>query len=325
MAKSLDGELNGLDLFGEPIRRKTTGPVAERFFFPPFSVLDARAGEWQERQRAWLRLGIQGECGRDDAANGVSRQTSSVYLVKRNDGSYSTGGSMVSEGEKGNAASVFSPVVCELAYRWFCPDGGQVLDPFAGGSVRGVVAGMLGRKYWGSDLREEQIAANRQQAADIAPEVTPEWVCGDSAQTLALAPAADFLFSCPPYGDLEKYSDNPADLSAMAWGDFTQAYSRIIGLAVARLKNDRFACFVVGDFRDERGLYRDFVSSTVAAFRAAGAALYNEAILVTPVGSACMRVSKQFAAGRKLAKTHQNVLVFCKGDWRKAAAALKEE
>jgi hypothetical protein len=32
-----------------------------------------------------------------------------------------------------------------------------------------------------------------------------------------------------------------------------------------------------------------------------------------------MRVTKQFESGRKLAKTHQNVLVFCKGDWRAAA------
>ena len=31
-------------------------------------------------------------------------------------------------------------------------------------------------------------------------------------------------------------------------------------------------------------------------------------------------ITKQFESGRKLAKTHQNVLVFCKGDWKKAAA-----
>lgn len=36
-------------------------------------------------------------------------------------------------------------------------------------------------------------------------------------------------------------------------------------------------------------------------------------------GSASMRVTKQFESGRKMAKTHQNVLVFCKGDWKKAA------
>jgi len=38
--------------------------LAERFLVPPFSVLDARQGYWQERKRAWLALGIQSELGR---------------------------------------------------------------------------------------------------------------------------------------------------------------------------------------------------------------------------------------------------------------------
>ena len=38
---------------------------------------------------------------------------------------------------KENGTSIFDPVVCELAYTWFAPVGGVVLDPFAGGSVRG--------------------------------------------------------------------------------------------------------------------------------------------------------------------------------------------
>ena len=219
-----------------------------------------------------------------------------------------------------DGTSIFDPVLCEMAYRWFCPAGGQIVDPFAGGSVRGIVAGALCRHYWGCDLRPEQIAANEAQADEIAPRVRPVWVCGDSMDKLADAPAADFVFSCPPYGDLEKYSDDPRDLSAMDWHAFVAAYKRIILRAVGRMKPDTFACFVVGDFRDGRGFYRNFVSETIDGFEQAGARLYNEAILATPVGTAAMRVTKQFESGRKLAKTHQNVLVFCKGDWKKAAA-----
>lgn len=296
----VEAKLNGVSLFGDPITRSVSGPVAERFLFPPFSVLDARSGDWQDRKRAWANVGIKGEVGRNKNLIQYS-QTMSL-------------------GEKDT--SIFDPTLCECAYRWFCPEGGQIVDPFAGGSVRGIVAGMLGRRYWGCDLRQEQIDANNAQADAIQTEIRPVWVCGDSMETLADAPDADFVFSCPPYGDLEKYSDDPADLSAMEWHTFRATYGRIILRAVKRLKQDRFACFVVGDFRDNRGFCRDFVSATIASFRDAGAELYNEAILVTSVGSASMRVSKQFASGRKFAKTHQNVLVFCKGDWRKAAAAL---
>lgn len=131
------------------------------------------------------------------------------------------------------------------------------------------------------------------------------------------------MFSCPPYGDLEVYSDNPADLSAQPHETFLANYRAIIAAAVAKLKPDRFAAFVVGDFRCKKGFYRNFVGETVAAFEAAGARFYNEAILVTAVGSLPVRVGKQFKAGRKLGKTHQNILVFVKGDPKRAAQACE--
>ncbi len=312
--------LYGVDMFGGSMAPKPSGPVAERFLFSPFTVLDAKAGDWQERKRAWLSIGVEGELHR----SGVHSYGASC-VVKRHNIGFDGSKVMAGEAEAGEqtASSVFDPVMCELAYRWFCPPGGQVVDPFAGGSVRGIIAAQLGLNYWGCDLRAEQVAANREQAATICDAVMPTWVCGDSMETLADAPAADFIFSCPPYGDLEVYSDDPADLSNMEWHTFVAAYKRIILRAVGRLKDDRFACFVVGDFRDNKGFYRDFVSTTIRAFEECGARLYNEAILATPVGSACMRVTKQFDASRKMAKTHQNVLVFCKGDPRKAAAACK--
>lgn len=209
--------------------------------------------------------------------------------------------------------SIFDPVLCELAYRWFCPAGGFILDPFAGGSVRGIVAAYLGYHYVGVDLREEQIVANRVQADKIVPDRQPTWIVGDSAKDLPEG-QFDLVFSCPPYADLEVYSDNPLDISTMDYSQFLIVYRSIIAQAVDRLKENRFACFVVGDVRDRKGFYRNFVSDTIGAFQDAGAALYNEAILVTSVGSLPIRVGKQFSSGRKLGKTHQNVLVFFKGD-----------
>lgn len=95
--------------------------------------------------------------------------------------------------------------------------------------------------------------------------------------------------------------------------DFIAAYREIIGRCVGMLKPDRFACLVVGDFRDRQGFYRSFVSRTIDAFECAGAHLYNEAVLVTAVGSLPIRIGKQFGRYRKLGKTHQNVLVFYNG------------
>lgn len=226
-----------------------------------------------------------------------------------------------------SGTSIFDPVLCELAYRWFSPPSGTVLDPFAGGSVRGIVAASLGRSYVGIDLRPEQVAANEEQGAIIlgTNAERARWIAGDSAaldDLLSPGFAADFVFSCPPYGDLEVYSDDERDLSRKTPGDFLAAYRVIIAKACARLKPDAFACFVIGDYRDKRGSYCNFVGETIAAFLAAGLTLYNEAVLVTMVGSLSIRVGAQFVRGRKLGKTHQNVLVFLKGDSKRATAAI---
>lgn len=225
-----------------------------------------------------------------------------------------------------SGTSIFDPVLCELAYRWFCPPDGHVLDPFAGGSVRGIVAAKLGRQYTGIDLRPEQAAANEAQAERICTDCPkPTWIVGDAVDVAALTEGEyDFIFSCPPYLSLEVYSDDPRDLSTMDDDSFMEAYCKIVADCVGMLKDDRFACFVVGDVRDKNpaGFYKKFPARTVDAFEAAGAMLHNDAVLVTAVGSLPIRVGRQFDGGRKLGRTHQSVLVFCKGDPKKATEAV---
>lgn len=284
--------------------------LADQFMVPPFSTLNARDAAWQERKQAWLALGIQSELGRDAPA-----YASASDHQKADQGATPQ-----------HRTSIFDPVLCELAYRWFCPADGLVLDPFAGGSVRGIVAARLGRQYVGMELRPEQVEASRGQLHLVQTEdPAPVWHIGDSRQIARRLPdvQADFLFSCPPYADLERYSDDPADLSTMDYPAFLAAYREVIAGAASLLKPDRFACFVVGDVREKRGTgpYRNFVADTIQAFLDAGMRLYNEAILLTALGSAPIRAGKQFAASRKLGKTHQNVLVFVKGDWKRAVAA----
>jgi hypothetical protein len=645
----------------EPAVPSSAGSLAREFLIPPFSVLNAREGWWQDRKRAWLSLGIQSEVGRGEnllkmsdtmlepdpekraamqAARasgtadtppgestnipgaltvGISMQaygqnekgkmkngkrkaaafgqdlmrgegrpltfnTQDWVLKKQASGEMGPG---LSSGRKALGAipagmpeqytgvggdlpastgtSIFDPVLCEIAYRWFAPMSGVVLDPFAGGSVRGIVAAALGREYIGIDLRPEQIEANAAQwpviesklatrnagipdididtiegfqvvrddhvaggtkrralmrvigdmaeqefvyatpaygfaqialaeaardlgkratifvakravwhprtiaaasagaqiievdngylatvqkrareyakeagaylvpfgmdapefvnaIADIAREIpgkptevwtvagsgvltralqqawpdaefhavqigrepnigkaklwvapekfeedaaspppfpscsnydakawdfirkhaspgalfwnvgadqpdiaagpAPRWVTGDGAVVLPqMECVADFIFSCPPYGDLEVYSDMEGDISALEADEFDKAYADIIAKACAKLADDRFACFIVGDYRDAKGAYRNFVSKTIAAFEAAGLKLYNEAILITAAGSLAIRAAKQFRVSRKLGKTHQNILVFVKGDAKRATLA----
>jgi 1-aminocyclopropane-1-carboxylate deaminase/D-cysteine desulfhydrase-like pyridoxal-dependent ACC family enzyme len=607
--------------------------LADRFVVPPFSILDQRAGYWQERKRKWLAMGIRSEEGRADNLLGMSDTILQInagnnpdkkkpltlgslsgivpnYYDQKSEAEKKIGRSLsLAEFESDyltipdtanlstTGTSIFDPVLCELAYRWFSPESGTVFDPFAGGSVRGIVAATLGRHYTGIDLRAEQIEANQAQWLEItndqpadqtpdtddasaltpvqkvgqywvkrddtfnimgsrggkvracqtivenalakgeiiglitagsrqSPQVnivatlakkynlqarchvpqgadTPEliaaaeagaeiirhkagynnvivararedaqanpnwleipfgmehqaiiaatasqtanlpdgisrivvpvgsgmalagiltglqkagieipvlgvqvgadptdrldkyapknwrnmvtiiqsdldyhtpaertqffgitldpiyeaktlpylqtgdllwivgrretatatstniditgtatWFAGDSNEMDDLLPTdfmADMIMSCPPYADLEVYSDDPADISNMPYDKFMEIYRSIISQAAKRLRDDRFAVWVIGDVRDKKtGTYRGFVPDTIRAFEDAGLRFYNDAILVSPIGSLGVRAARMFNAGRKLGKAHQNVLVFVKGDAKKA-------
>ena len=290
------------DTDGELYADGIKGQMSSDFGFSPFTVFNAREGGWQKRKQYWQSLGIKSEEGRD-----IENTNASKSINKGND----------------KGGSIFDPVLCEIGYEWFSPKGGLILDPFAGGSVRGILAAKCGRQYVGNDLSEKQILANRGQAESICinDDFMPVWTIGDSTKIKSLVGdiKADAVFSCPPYASLEVYSDDPLDISNMPYDDFMLAYNKIISESFDLLKEDSFAVWIVGEVRDKDGNYRNFVGDTVNAFKSAGFNYYNEAILVTPVGSLPLRAGKAMRASRKLGKTHQNILVFVKGCGKKAA------
>lgn len=304
--------------------------LREPLKIPPLSVLDARSGYWQARKKAWKSLGIQSELGRGE--NLDYRSKNKEY--KANEHAASSGALHTRIGEaygrkEMTGTSIFDPVLCEVAYRWFSPEGGRVLDPFAGGSVRGIVAAKLGRSYVGIDLSPYQVEANREQADKICKgdPYRPVWRVGDSKNIEEICkddPPVDFVFTCPPYYDLEVYSKDERDISnAGTYEDFVNTYSSIIYEACKQLKDDRFAAIVVGDIRDKKGFLREFAwEDTVAAFEYAGLTLHNRAVLVTVLGTAPVRAAKQFSASRKAVRTHQWFLIFIKGDPERATSSL---
>jgi len=312
-----------------------TGTLSEKFIVPPFSVLLAKSGEWQTRKQAWLACGLRGEEGRAEKLVYKSLSSSIPDYYDQKDRAEAIAGRKLETKEfeekfldssgKINETSIFDPVLCEVIYSWFTKAGDKVLDPFAGGSTRGIVAAMLGREYWGFELRSEQVEANKKQSLAFGLEFAPNWVDGDSRTQLDGTRAqgeVDFIFSCPPYVGLEKYSDDPSDLSNMPWPEFLKAYREIIAHCYRFLGNNRFAVLVIGECRDVDGNYYNLVGETIRAFLDAGFSYYNEIILETQVGTAAIRCGRFFKATRKVCKVHQNVLVFVKGDGKEATQRL---
>lgn len=305
--------------------KKTT--LEKRFLVNPFSVLDTRKGAWRKRIKYWKSLGIESEVGRKTQLTfAPSAQPTKVYELRNEmraaQGKDPSWAEVIEEAKRrkmylAGGTSIFDPVLCELMYTWFTQEGWSVFDPFAGGSVRGIVAGKLKRKYEGVDLSFGQVRANQEQAFRILPEEQrPVWHVADSGEVSGLLgnKKYDFILSCPPYYNLEKYSDSPKDLSAApTYEEFAAKYTRIIRESVARLKENRFAVFVVSQVR-EAHFYVPFVCDTIRAFHDAGAKFYNDMVLLNELGSLPMRVSRPMKVSRKVGRCHQNVLVFYKGD-----------
>jgi hypothetical protein len=292
-----DFDMSFLNEDEEEIKEEASKKLTDEFLIPPISVFDTRQGYWQDRKRAWKSLGISSDVGRDEALLGQGLK----QLAEKQGSKTLTG------------TSIFDPVLCEVMYKWFNVHEGSIFDCFAGGSVRGIVAEKLGYKYTGIDLRKEQIEANILNAQEMG--LNPTWICDDSlnADLYIEDDSVDLLFSCPPYADLEVYSDDERDISNMDYEQFKEVYRKIIDISCRKVKNDRFAIFVVGDVRDKKGYYRNFIDYTKECFNKNGFMTYNEIILLEQLGTIPLRARYVFKK-RKVAKAHQNILIFYKGD-----------
>jgi hypothetical protein len=69
--------------------------LTERFIVPPFTVLDARQGYWQDRKAAWLAIGIQSELGRGDTPSTSARSEEPSYRQIRARATATPGGSLM--------------------------------------------------------------------------------------------------------------------------------------------------------------------------------------------------------------------------------------
>jgi len=339
---------------GEPEAEEQGGDpasLAERFGVAPFTVLNTRDGGWQRRKKAWRALGLAGEEGRKynlTYAASPSNVYSNYFVVKadaeKRVGHKVTLDELLTLPEAGRLSkitdgqtSVFDPVLTDLLIRWFSRQGDTILDPWAGGVTRAAVATALRRKYVGVDISKVQIDANKALLASItgnpllaeitpAPEPLPEpeYLLGDSTKTIAALPSDtyDMVIGCPPYYDLEQYSNDPADMSNLPDTEFEAAIIANIQAVAHAMRPDSFACFVVGSSRGTDGLVRDMRVLFKRAADAAGLGYVNDAVLISCVGSTATRVGGQFTAARSLGRQHQDIVVYCKGDRKRAAKRL---
>jgi len=275
------------------------GSLAEKYIVPPFSVLDTKKKEWIDRRDHWKKItGNLSESKTNVLTSGAESIVSSI-----NEGS-----------------SNFDPVLAEIMFRWFCPEGGKVLDPFGGEQTKGVVAGELGLTYHACEFRKEQVDINESKTKKYE---NVKYVHGDSNFIDSKIKERNFnlCFTSPPYYDLEIYSKE--DMSALGtYEEFMSQYKNIFTKCFEMLENNSFMVIKIGEIRNKKnGIYRNFLGDNISTFLDIGFKYYNELVLLNAIGTSALRANNTMK-NRKMVKIHQNVLVFVKGDPIKAAEKL---
>lgn len=290
------------------------GKLVEEFIVPPFSVFNTQAKYWKERQEYWESEGLYSTNGRINSEAGlaydntrISKYCNRVTYKDSNTKRYLVG------------TSRFSPVVAEVIYSWYMLHKGYIFDPFAGGITRGGMAAILGHRYVGCDINSLQVESNREkwhrytEKHDVKGKV--KWI-NKNCLDFQTDRKFDMVFTCPPYYNLETYTNDPEDLSqAKSYKDFLRDYTCVIYKCYKLLKNNRFMVWVISDVRDKRTTeYYGLVADTIKIAQEAGFRLYNEIILYNSTGNLAMTSGDYMRRARKVGRQHQNILVFYKGD-----------
>lgn len=269
--------------------------LADVFTVPPYSVIDARNGDWQKRKKTWNTL--IGDVG--ESREGKLGEAGLMAAVN-------------------NGVSILDAALAETLYKWFIPNNinykPKIFDCFAGDTVFGFVSSYLGGSFSGTELREEQAELNNQRVK--AEGLDARYFCDDGRNIANyLKPESqDLFFSCPPYFDLEHYSDDARDASNQeSYEDFLQLLEDAFSNSIKCLKRNRFAIVIMSAVRDKKGYYYDIPSDITRIFEKNGCHLYNQIILCDTAATLARRVGNQMK-NRKVGRRHQEVLIYFNGE-----------
>lgn len=280
------------------------GSLAKDFIIPPVNIFDTRGGDWLARKRMWRSM-IQ--------EDGESRKQVNIFDNNL--------------GKELATVSLLDPVLCEISYKWFSPsvDKPKSFDVFAGDTIFGYIAAYLGSEFTGIEIRKEQVDLNVEKMEEAGLDA--KFICDDGCNVLNHFEenSQDLLFSCPPYFDLEVYSDLKEDASNQkTYTEFYKIIDVAFTNAIKVLKDNRFAVIVAGDIRNAKtGGYYGFIDDIKATFKNAGMIEYNNITLINSYGTAGMR-ARRAMKNRKVINVKQTVLVFYKGNEKNIQNEFKE-
>ena len=197
--------------------------------------------------------------------------------------------------------SPFPEEVARICYELYLRDCKTIFDPFAGWGERHRYAKEYGKEYTGFDVNPIAI----QHGSD---HFTVNNELADSES--AAFPLFDGLITCPPYWNLEKYTDHGID-AAPTWEIFLARYEAIFDKAWQAAKDGATFCVMVGDWR-KGGIYYDIAHQTRKIFEQLGATTIDDVVISRKAVSKIKIMLPQAKRLGYSVKVHESLMVFKK-------------
>ena len=200
--------------------------------------------------------------------------------------------------------SYFPKEIAQLCTQLYLKDCTHIFDPFAGWGERHHYCKKEGLSYTGFDINPGAIAKARETFG-------VDNVLANSLE--ADIPVFDGFLTCPPYWNLEKYSEGGIDHS-QTWEEFIEMYTHILHRAWKATDKGVF-CIYVGDWRSDNVFY-DLTYQTMKIFDGLGATLFDTVIGHRVRSKVSIMVPQALSFGYTV-KVHEQLLIYRKGEYNK--------
>ena len=124
--------------------------------------------------------------------------------------------------------SYFNPKLCKMIYSSYCPKNGNIFDPFCS-VVRPYMAKLLDYNYVGCEVRKDECEKIESKLdTNSLFEQSNVRVLNMDCREFESDQKFDLVFTCPPYWNLETYSEQSNDMSTISsYSEFLTEMRRV--------------------------------------------------------------------------------------------------
>lgn len=207
----------------------------------------------------------------------------------------------------------FNPAIASWLLNCYAPKTGVCFDPFAGGGTRAILAASNGLHYLGTEIRQDEVSAINDRCMKAGVSNMVDIYCVDArlCSPFIGTDSADYLLTCPPYYDMEKYQGGAADLSMCdTYADFLDGIEDVIIQTKRVLKSGAVSNWVVGLHRDKKGGLLA-MNHDIARLHTKHGFMFKEEIVLSMQNNGAIQRVGNFSKGNGyLIRSHEYALVF---------------